>query len=91
MTKNAHLRKHFNNWKKSKSGQVAIDTMKKRQYWLCPSCMVDITANYHVHHTFPISKMSETDYEKSIDYKLMVLLCPSCNKKQGAKIDYRFD
>lgn len=91
MSKNIHLRKHFNNWKKSTSAQVAIDYMKRKQCWLCPSCMTDITHKYHIHHTFPLSKMEYSDYEKSIDHRLMILLCPSCNLKQGAKEDKRFD
>lgn len=89
--KNANLRKHFNNWKKSNAATVAIDIMKKRQLWMCPNCFADISSKYHIHHLFPISKMEEDDYVKAIDHNNLVLLCPSCNLKQGNKVDERFE
>lgn len=90
-SKNEHLRKHFNNWKKSNSGQMAVSIMKKRQWFRCPSCGANLEEGFHVHHLTPISKMNEDDYPLSIDYTNMVLLCPTCNKRQGNKLDTRFD
>ena len=91
MSKNAELRKHFNNWKKSCSGKMAVSIMKRRQWFMCPSCHADLDKGYHVHHLFPISKMDEDDYAYSIDHTNMILLCPTCNKRQSNKVDTRFD
>ena len=84
-------RKLFNNWKKSNVGKTGIDFLKKKQRFMCPNCFNSLNNGYHVHHLIPISKLEEQTKFLAIDLNNLVLLCSSCNLKQGNKIDNRFD
>ena len=82
----------FNNWKKSCNGRYAIEMMLRRQLYLCPSCKADLDkCKRHVHHLVPISKLTEDTKNLAIDHNNMVVLCETCNLKQGNKIDERFN
>lgn len=85
-------RKFFNNWKKSNNGKYAIDMMLRSQLYCCPNCKADLNkTKRHVHHLIPLSKLTEDTKKLAIDYKNMVVLCSTCNLKQGNKIDERFN
>lgn len=84
-------RQRFANWRKSSVGQEIIRDKKRHQLWMCPSCMKDLPNNFHVHHLYPIAMIKDDNDERVFHHDNLVLLCGSCNQKQGSKVDERFD
>lgn len=74
----------FRTWKRSKQ-------LLHEQLYMCPSCMTPIQYNnMHVHHLYPISKITDSQYSLITDKNNLMLLCSLCNIKQSNKIDNRF-
>ena len=85
-------RQIFANWRKSRNGFEVIRDLLRKQLWMCPSCYTSIAwGQFHVHHTKPISKLTEEELKLITDESNLVLLCPKCNLKQSSKLDTRFD
>ena len=90
---NTTYRQKFANWAKSYEGKSIKEWIYNDQLTLCPSCMKSFPINkLEIHHTIPVKKLErEENIRLLTDKSNLVLLCRSCNAKQGAKLDKRFD
>lgn len=84
-------RQVFAAWKRSRNAVEVISSILRRQLYMCPSCYANLDDGYHIHHTFPISQITNPEDPRIYSEDNLVLLCPKCNLKQGSKIDERFD
>lgn len=83
-------RQVFAAWKRSRAAQEIIRDKKREQRWLCVGCMKSLPNEYHISHLVPLVKL-DSDDERIFHHNNIVLLCPTCNLKQGSKVDTRFD
>lgn len=71
---------------KRKTGRLPNGTVKKllqHQNNLCVYCKCDVSVKYHVDHIIPLSKGGEHKPNN------IQILCPSCNVKKSAKLNYK--
>lgn len=71
---------------KRKTGRLPNGTVKKllqHQNNLCVYCKCDVSVKYHVDHIIPLSKSGEHKPNN------IQILCPSCNVKKSAKLNYK--
>lgn len=71
-----------------------IQDLLKRQKHKCYYCSTRFEKKsgryiYHIDHTFPISRVVDTDIPAN-DISYLVLTCPTCNMKKGNKFPWEF-
>jgi len=85
-------RQIFSRFRNSRVGQDTKSFLYSEQLGMCPSCFKPYP--YHkleIHHLRSVKILEEQkDLHNLTNPKNLVLLCRSCNAKQGAKIDERF-
>ena len=85
-------RQIFSNFNKSNVGRETKSLLYREQLFCCCSCKQSFPINkLEMHHLKPVKLLEQEKDIKNLTHpNNLVLLCRSCNSKQGSKIDKRF-
>lgn len=88
----ATYRQIFGYFRNSREGREIKSSLYRDQLFMCCSCMKSLSINkLELHHMKSLSQCEkEGDLLNVTNHKNLVLLCRSCNAKQGANLDTRF-